>query len=191
MITQHAIYPVGINANWRPSTINALDDNLKDWLLDRESLTKRLVSSCDNFRVQVLGQRLTTCQAYEANDDILEGEPVVAREVLLFCDETPHVFARSLLPVRSLTGEQAELAQLGNESMGQVLFNHPDLKRKCIEVASFDGQAHFSSILSTFGLDCQQQLWGRRSVFLIDEKPLMVAEVFLPDAIAYENVKVY
>ena len=190
MINQHAIYPVGIKANWRSPTLDPLADNLKDWLLDRESLTKRLVATCEHFRVQVLGQQVTRCQLHEANEDIAVGEPVIAREVLLFCDELPHVFARSLLPLTSLTGQQAALAKLGNESLGQVIFNHAGLKRKCIEIASFDAQQNFSALLREFQLNAEQPLWGRRSVFMIDQKPLMVAEVFLPNAIAYEEMKV-
>ncbi|WP_448547045.1 chorismate--pyruvate lyase family protein [Thalassotalea fusca] len=190
MITQHAIYPVGLNANWRDPAAEKLDNNLRDWLLDRQSLTKRLIASSERFRVQVLGQQVTTCAPHEANEDILVGEAVIAREVLLFCDEVPHVFARSLLPLRSLTGNQSELSRLGNESLGQVLFNHPDLKRKCIEVADFDVNTHLSSILKHFDLKAAQALWGRRSVFMIEQKPLMVAEVFLPNALAYEQVKV-
>jgi len=31
-----------------------------------------------------------------------------------------------------------------------------------------------------------QKLWGRRSIFMLENKPLMVAEVFLPDAFAYQ-----
>jgi len=190
MITQHAIYPVGMNANWRDPATDKLDDNLKDWLLDRQSLTKRLIASSERFRVQVLGQQVTTCAPHEANEDIAVGEAVIAREVLLFCDEIPHVFARSLLPLRSLTGNQSELSRLGNESLGQVLFNHPDLKRKCIEVANFDANVQFPTILKHFNLAATKWLWGRRSVFVIEQKPLMVAEVFLPNALAYEQVKV-
>jgi chorismate--pyruvate lyase len=32
------------------------------------------------------------------------------------------------------------------------------------------------------------ELWGRRSVFIVENKPLMVAEVFLPQAFAYQTV---
>ena len=74
--------------------------------------------------LKLLGQRIETCSVEEANDDILVGEQVLVREVLLFCDDVPQVFARSLLPLKSLTGEQQQLAHLGTQSLGQVLFNH-------------------------------------------------------------------
>ena len=109
------------------------------------------------------------------------------REVLLYCDEVPQVFARSLLPLSSLTGEQQQLAHLGTQSLGQVLFNHPDLVRKKIEVAAFDQQSSVAKIAEHLSLKVLQPMWGRRSVFVLDAKPLMVAEVFLPGAFAYQE----
>ncbi|MFB0999733.1 MAG: chorismate lyase, partial [Colwellia sp.] len=32
----------------------------------------------------------------------------------------------------------------------------------------------------------RKELWGRRSTFMLHDKPLMVAEVFLPNAFAYQ-----
>lgn len=188
MTTKHSLFPVQLSANWQsPETYN-LADNLRDWLLDPSSLTARLKSHCQHFRVEVLGQSIQACDSTEANDDVAVGEQVLVREVLLYCDDIPQVFARSLLPLRSLTGEQQQLADLGTQSLGQVLFNHPDLQRKNIEVASFNEQSSVVKLSNYFTLQTTQKpLWGRRSVFILDAKPLMVAEVFLPGAIAYQN----
>ena len=109
------------------------------------------------------------------------------REVLLYCDDIAQVFARSLLPLKSLTGEQQQLAHLGTQSLGQVLFNHPDLLRKKIEVAEFNQQSTVAKIAQHLLFDVVQPMWGRRSVFMLNNKPLMVAEVFLPGAFAYQE----
>jgi chorismate lyase len=188
MTIEHSLFPVQMVANWQPPETFQLAANLSDWLLDPSSLTARLKSHCQHFRVEVLGQRIQTCDDSEANEDISAGEVVLVREVILYCDDTPQVFARSLLPLRSLTGAQQQLAHLGTQSLGQVLFNHPDLQRKKIEVAAFDQQSSVVNIANYLALKTTTQpLWGRRSVFILDAKPLMVAEVFLPGAVAYQN----
>jgi chorismate--pyruvate lyase len=187
MTEPHPLFPVQMHANWQLPETLSLAENTQHWLLDQGSLTARLKSCCENFTVQVLGQKIQACDPLEANNDILAGEQVLVREVLLFCDGVPQVFARSLLPLSTLTGEQQELAHLGTQSLGQVLFNHPSLSRKRIEVAKFEISSTVHNIVESLQLDVQQPMWGRRSVFVLDDKPLMVAEVFLPGAYAYQK----
>lgn len=180
-------FPVNLHGHWCPSHSSLVEQHTRDWLLDPGSLTARLKAHSDSFRVQLLGQEILPCPEHEATDDIPAGEEVLAREVLLFLNEQPQVFARSLLPLSSLTGEQRELASLGNQSLGQVLFNHPKLTRKEFAIASFEQASTVAKLAETLGLDPQTTLWGRRSTFVIEDKPLMVAEVFLPGSIAYQN----
>jgi chorismate--pyruvate lyase len=185
MSYQSHLFPVSLKTQWKTPSNNLINKQLLDWLLDPSSLTARLKKHCNEFRVEVLGQQITQCSASEANDDVLAGEDVLVREVLLFCDNKPQVFARSLLPLKSLTGEEKQLAELGEQSLGQVLFNNPNLVRKCIEIASFDKTSSVSLLVKSLALNEQALLWGRRSVFVLQNKPIMVAEVFLPDSFAY------
>jgi chorismate--pyruvate lyase len=187
MNEQHSLFPVKMYANWQAANCCDVNEHLQDWLLDPSSLTARLKRHSENFRVQLLGQKIENCCANEANEDILVGQQVLVREVVLFCDEQPQVFARSLLPLSSLTGDEKKLAKLGSQSLGQVLFNNPKLQRKRIEVSSFDSSSSIFSLVKYFQLPSRQMLWGRRSVFVLDDKPLMVAEVFLPNAHAYQK----
>ena len=183
----HSFFPVNLQAQWRNADSVTLDHCLLSWLLDVNSLTARLKKHSQQFRVQLLGQQVQACHRKEANRDIHEGEQVLVREVLLLCDGIPQVFARSLIPLRSLTGAERQLAELGEQSLGQVLFNSPHLCRKDIEVATFTEESSVAKMALSFGLPRKKALWGRRSVFLLGEKPLMVAEVFLPGAFAYNH----
>ncbi|GAA5133276.1 chorismate--pyruvate lyase family protein [Thalassotalea piscium] len=183
----HSLFPVNLQAQWHKAEGVELEPSLLNWLLDANSLTARLKSHCQQFRVQLLGQKVEPCHPKEANQDIYSGEEVLVREVLLFCDDNPQVFARSLIPLRSLTGNERQLAELGEQSLGQVLFNSPNLFRKDIEIASFSDNSTVFKFASTYVLPELKQLWGRRSVFMLGEKPLMVAEVFLPGAYAYSQ----
>ena len=187
MSQQHPLFPVQMHANWQKPSSFVINDYLQDWLLDPSSLTARLKKHCQQFRVEVLGQKIETCSQAEANADIRPDEEVLVREVVLFCDEQPQVFARSLLPLSSLTGDEKKLAELGTQSLGQVLFNHPNLIRKNIELSTFDSTSSISGLVKHCRLPERETLWGRRSVFILDNKPLMVAEVFLPQAQAYSK----
>jgi len=187
MNSQSSLFPISLKTKWKSASSYSIKPLLLDWLLDPSSLTARLKTHCHHFRVEVLGQQITQCCAAEANNDIIEGEDVLVREVLLYCDDTPQVFARSLLPLKSLTGEEQKLAHLGENSLGQVLFNNPNLIRKRIEVGQFDQKSSISSLVDALGLPFDSSVWGRRSVFVLNNKPIMVAEVFLPQSVAYNN----
>jgi len=183
----HSLFPITMHTTWQSSAGSILPENLLSWLLDPSSLTARLSKCCQQFRVEVIGQEIQPCSAQEATTDIIKGEDVLVREVLLFCDDIPQVFARSLLPLKSLTGEEQQLAHLGNQSLGQVLFSKKELRRKSIEISSFAENRQVFELTKQLGLTIKGELWGRRSTFMLCNKPLMVAEIFLPNAIAYQQ----
>ncbi|MFT5758916.1 MAG: chorismate--pyruvate lyase [Alteromonadaceae bacterium] len=186
MNSQNPLFPITMKTRWQSTSNFTIAQPLLDWLLDPCSLTARFKKHCQHFRIEVLGQQIQACASSEANEDIKAGEQVLVREVLIYCDDKPQVFARSLLPLKSLTGEEQQLAHLGNQSLGQVLFNNPELIRKNIEVSSFDAQDSLSDLLISLSLPSSDEIWGRRSVFILHDKPLMVAEIFLPGSLAYQ-----
>ena len=186
MSSHNPLFPITMKADWQDAVNFTVDEHLLDWLLDPCSLTARFKKHCQQFRIEVLGQQIQACSSEEANDDIQVGEQVLVREVLLYCDDKPQVFARSLLPLRSLTGKEQKLAHLGNQSLGQVLFSNPELIRKNIEISPFSGQGSLGQLLEDLSLNSKNEMWGRRSVFVLHDKPLMVAEIFLPGSFAYQ-----
>jgi len=183
----HPLFPITLDTLWQSPVGISLNENLLSWLLDPSSLTARLSECCKRFRVEVLGQEIQSCSIEESTDDIHATEQVLVREVLLYCDDVPQVFARSILPLKSLTGEEQQLAHLGNQSLGQVLFSNKNLYRKSIEISAFSHSSAVSKLAHQLELPTQSELWGRRSTFMLHDKPLMVAEVFLPNAFAYQS----
>lgn len=182
-----SLFPITLSSHWRDASSCTLSEVLTSWLLDPSSLTARLKGHCQQFRIELLGQQVEPCQAQEVFAGIVEGDAVLVREVILYCDDKPQVFARSLLPLASLSGEEQALANLGTQSLGQVLFNKPSLQRKTIEVAEFDQNSSVAHLAEKLALLVTDNLWGRRSVFVVENKPLMVSEVFLPEAFAYNQ----
>lgn len=183
-------FPVLLEGHWQKQPVNSLSYQLSNWLLDSGSLTKRLKAHSTSFYVKVLGQQIITCSAFDACDSIVAGEQVLAREVVLYCNDQPHVFARTLIPLTSLTGEQQKLSELGEQPLGQIIFNNPSLERKLIQLSEFSrestvGQLTANLLENSNEFTMLDQLWGRRSLFFIEGKPLVVAEVFLPPALAY------
>jgi len=151
---------------------------LQDWLGDSGSLTARLiVQSEGDFNVQVVRQIIGR-PALNERHVLQMKQPALAliREVILFGRNEPWVFARSILPLASLTGSLRHLRKQDNRPLGAFLFSQPHLQRSAIAVARISrDHAYIPRDLAD-----DQLLWGRRSVFHLQQKPLLVSEVFLP-----------
>lgn len=151
---------------------------LQDWLGDSGSLTARLIAqSGGQFKVRVVRQIIAVPLLNERQVLGMK-RPALAliREVMLCGKDQPWVFARSILPLSSLTGSLRHLRKQGSRPLGAFLFSQPQLTRSAIAVARIS-RDHAYVPAELVG---NQPLWGRRSVFYLHRKPLLVSEVFLP-----------
>lgn len=153
-----------------------------DWLLDQDSLTKRIISACPGkFSVQVLSQRWELPMAHEARALKLDRHNyALVRQVQLMCGDTPWVYARTIIPRQTLSGRLRRLAHLESRSLGAVLFADPSMQRDEVEVACVRAGTALHDIIEQRVLATREVVWGRRSRFHVDNKPLLVSEFFLP-----------
>jgi chorismate--pyruvate lyase len=169
--------------DWQPAhggILVQMPENLGPWLIDDGSLTRKLVAlSKDQFEVQVLRQEVATPGAAEANAlKMTQQTPVMIREVVLKGRGRPWVFARSILPMTTMTGRLAGLRTLSNQPLGELLFQDPSMTREPLEAACLP--ARILSVPAALAAG-DEPLWARRSVFFLDQKPLLVSEVFLSE----------
>ncbi len=153
-----------------------LPDAVRPWLLDRGSLTERLLkASHGHFRVELIEQSWRVPTVDEAA--LLEMKPrqkALIREVLLICNDEPWVYARSIIPFNSLQGSLRFLRKLKNSALGALLFKDPNLMRSHFEVTNIQLPN------SLIPVDGTSSVFGRRSLFHLHKQPLSVAEIFLP-----------
>ena len=170
---------------WRPkrqiSHAN-FDPDLSTWLFDSSSLTERLIAACNgSFSVQVLHQGWSQAMLNEAKTlGMHRSRRALVREVHLLCNGEPWVFARTVIPPHTLKGKLRRLAKLGKKPLGAVLFADKSMERMEMEIACIEpGQQLYQ--LATYHLaSAGQAIWGRRSVFRLNNRPLIVSEIFLP-----------
>ena len=171
-------FPVGLSVDWQaPETLRIPDAYLKNWLLDTGSLTERVQSLCHHFSLTLLGQQ--TIPPHQNELSLLNRDAEQAfqvREVLLCGNNTPWVFARSVIPQQMV---EAELANLGQQPLGKRLFNDARFVRSAFQLCKLCS--------SSMGYSKAQTLWGRRSLFTLNNQKMIVAEVFLPHAPVYDS----
>jgi chorismate lyase len=152
--------------------------SLWTWLCNTDSLTARLVAKSQGaFQVEIQRQVIAIPSLSEQRL-LGQAHPKLAliREVVLLGHGQPWVFARSVLPLESLNGKLRHLRKQDKRPLGAFLFSQPELRRSAIAVAQI--RRHHNYVPDT--LIQQDSLWGRRSVFYVEDKPLLVSEVFLP-----------
>ena len=87
------------------------------------------------------------------------------REVLLLSNNKPKVFARSLIPNRTIEKGLSELGELGSKPLGDILFEKEIFKKVETVFAKFSESGNL--------------YWGRKSKYLVKVYPLSVMEIFL------------
>lgn len=152
------------------------------WLRDTASLTQRLIDACGGeFSVHVLSQAWDRPRPEEAQ--VLGMPPhghAIVRQVQLLCGGCPWVYARTILPRATLTGSERRLAHLKSRSLGAVLFADPTMQRGRTEIVRLRPDDGLYAT-AAHGLDVPPaEIWGRRTVFRLRGKPLLVSEFFLP-----------
>lgn len=177
--------PLSGEPTWRSARVirhGQVPAEVADWLFDQGSLTKRLrKASGGDFCVELLGQQWARPLRCERRVLGLEDRAVaLIRQVRLWCNGRAVVYARTVLPRSTLVGRQRRLARLGGRPLGERLFRDRTMSRGQMEVAEITPEQSF--YLWAQGADnlVLQPLWGRRSVFTVSGRPLLVNEIFLP-----------
>ena len=158
-----------------------------DWLYDRNSLTSRLQAR-GAFEVRVLRQGLAIPTFDEAVAlGIRRKRLAWVREVALYCDGDPVVFAHTVLPYRPRGPMTGWLARLGNRSLGALLFSHAGFVRGPLLSKRIDQRDElFAPAIAAMDLHAPEEpstpalLWARRSSFSFGRQKVLVTEVFSP-----------
>lgn len=153
------------------------------WLRDRGSLTARLQAK-GSFTVRLLRQGLAMPTLDEAIAlGIKRNQLAWVREVALFSDGQPVVFAHTVLPYRPRGALTRWFERLGSRSLGAVLFSHHGFSRGALKSKRLDRRhALFQPAIEAMQLDtaAPPTLWARRSLFVFRSQSVLVTEVFSP-----------
>ncbi|WP_237067904.1 chorismate--pyruvate lyase family protein [Microbulbifer guangxiensis] len=169
-------------ADWQAQPLESLHESLPadllPWLLHPGSLTAALKQlSGGDFAVQVLDQSWRQPSLEERRAlGLRDRQRALVREVLLLGRGQPWVYARSVLPIRSLQGKSRYLRSLDSRPLGELLFSEAGIRRGPITLNRLERNPR--STVDAIG-DEQGNAWGRRSIFWLRDKPLLVAETFL------------
>ncbi|MFT5426690.1 MAG: chorismate--pyruvate lyase [Gammaproteobacteria bacterium] len=162
----------------------SLTGDLRACLLDTGSLIKHLEKFSPE-KISLSLEAQSWKKPYPDESKILNlrsGGSCLLRETFLTCNAQPWVYARTIIPPRTLLGSR-RLAYWGNKPLGYYLFADKLTYRGKIEIAKLKTSTIPYPPIYNLAIEEDNVLWGRRSIFYIKEKPLLLTEIFLPEAI--------
>ncbi|NOQ36776.1 MAG: chorismate lyase [Methylococcaceae bacterium] len=172
--------------DWKPNhpmLRHLLPYDVQSWVYEAHSLTQRL--RCfygDSVKVKILFHQWKTPFLSEVNHLHLRHQRYsLVREVLLHADDKPLILARTILPKKTINIAKRNLSHLGTRPLGEVIFSYPHLERLEMDVCCVKPETWSNSLLQE--LNIEHAVWGRRTVYAIQQQPLLVSELFLPDAL--------
>lgn len=183
-------FPIGIPSQWtEPNQVDIPNPRLQAWLLDTGSLTEKLQTRCSTFKLTLIGQEHSQItdeefQRVSAPSQQFDPQQWQVREVLLWGDNQPWVFARSVIPQQLC---ESDFVNLNTQPLGQLIFNDKRFKRMPFEVTNISPSQDF---LEKLRISSNKDLWGRRSAFSFEGLKMTVSEIFLPDSPAYQDTQV-
>ena len=166
---------------WRGDTVGC-DAKLAPWLHDYGSLTRRIQQRSNHFAVCKVHSGLARIALDESTLlGVASQRLAYSREVFLYADNQPVVFAHSACAPKHLRGAWAAVAGLGNQPLGALLFAHPLIKRQPLNYKALRATHPLYQKAAVVLSNPPSKLWARRSLFYLHDQPLLVTEVFLPE----------
>jgi chorismate--pyruvate lyase len=162
-----------------------LPDDVHSWVYEPGSLTKRLRDYYGNgIKVDLLFHRWRTPYLSEFRQ---LGLPLyryaLTREVMLHIQGKPLLLARTIIPEETIKVAHRNLSHLGTRPLGEVIFSYPDLERIAMDLTLIKSVTWTQKARQK--AEIQQSLWGRRTVYAIHHRPMLVSEFFLPEILGH------
>lgn len=148
--------------NWYTEA-NTLPPAVADWLLDTDSLTQKLQKICQQLRVEITEQGWQAVSSAPFFAKNTEQQTAWVREVVLYCDDTPCIFAQTALPQATVENVAQEVLTLGDTPIGLWLFPQKPQRLRL-----------------EWTQDLATGLYARRSLLALHGYPLAIYELFLP-----------
>jgi chorismate--pyruvate lyase len=154
---------------------------LSSWLTHDSSLTEKLRAETGNARIEVLEQRWVFPDWWDKNVLKMSPEAVFHREIIMWSNERPCWYARTIIPYECYQRDTLFFNRLESENLGQLIYNNPNVKRTSLLNYPINSQSLEYHWLDRFQHQDAQYLWVRLSTLTLHHSfHFYLVEIFLP-----------
>ena len=152
--------------SWMSETksLEVQNNEILSWLNEPGSITSRIKTFSD-FKLKLLRDGPGEVDAAEDDLIISNYEENNIREVLLYSDEVPLIYAKSIIPLETIRLGLDILGNLKENPLGDILFSNPEIKKEYMLFSKFESN--------------KQIFFGRKGIYTVKGLPFSVCEIFL------------
>ena len=142
-----------------------VDASILSWLSESGPITNRIKLS-QEFELELLNDEIDEISKEEELFLNSVSETFRVRRVILLGNNTPVVYAKSVIPSSTIENGLSSLGKIGNAPLGDILFT-PDVFTK------------LEMVCASFLSKEKNVYWGRKIKYSVNSEPISVMEVFL------------
>ena len=117
------------------------------------------------YKLELIQDELDIVKASEREFLKTNSNDIRVREVILYANQDPFVFARTIIPTSTIQKGLSDLGKIGNKPLGDILFEKKIFSKEIVLYSSFKRK--------------NKIFWGRISKYTVKGYPFSVMEVFL------------
>ncbi len=155
-----------------------IDSKLKFWLLDVKSLSYRIRNIA---KLEIIPVKKNASNIFQNEKKVFSGiksEHLYLREVLIYADKLPIMYARTVLPSKYLRGFWHKIKKLNNKPLADIVFEKKMIIRSDFKFKKPSNNDSFSRKIKIFNLKNTKILATRQSTFKYKNEKALLTEVF-------------
>ena len=155
-----------------------IEHKLKFWLLDMKSLSYRIRNIA---KLEIIPVKKNVSNIFQNEKKVFGGiksEHLYLREVLIYADKLPIMYARTVLPSKYLRGFWHKIKKLNNKPLADIVFEKKMIIRSDFKFKKPSNNDSFSRKIKIFNLKNTKILATRQSTFRYKNEKALLTEVF-------------
>ena len=155
-----------------------IESKSKFWLLDMKSLSYRIRKIA---KLEIVPIEARTSKIFLNEKKIFgykKSEHLYLREVLIYADKLPIMYARTILPSRCLKGFWHKIRKLNNKPLADIVFRRNFIVRSRFQFKKSSTNDDFTKRIINFNLKNTNILATRQSTFNNRNEKVLLTEVF-------------
>ena len=155
-----------------------INSKLKYWLLDTKSLSYRIRNIA---KLEIIPIETRVSNIFLNEKRVFghrKSEHLYLREVLIYADKLPIMYARTILPSKYLRGFWHKIKKLNNKPLADIVFERKMIIRSDFKFKKPSINDDFSKRIKMFSLKKTKILATRQSTFKNKNEKVLLTEVF-------------
>ena len=154
--------------------------NMNQWVKNKSSLTDR-IKKIANLKIRLVANNYKNKNLLLSEKNFFplhKAENIFLREVIIFANGVPIMYARTILPRKYLRGYWNDIKKLNTNSLSRIVYENPSIKRSNFLYLAPSLNNKILKKINSFKMDSKNLVIGRQSYFEYKRKNILLTEYF-------------